>query len=606
MASFNRAIITNKGMALIAKSLINTDIKFTKIRTSEKDYSTVRDLENIISIENVKQTELVSEANVLNNSTVQVIAPFTNTLLTTGYYLRTIGLYANDPDEGEILYSITTAIMYDWIPPFSSISVTSFEVKLSTVISNSNNLDLTINPEAVVNISQFNKFKESVTAQLSDMEQQKNFQTKAKKTICSIIFDDGWIWDYTMVLPYFKEKGIVGNTAVFTNAIGGTNYCTSGFLKTLQKEGWSILSHTKQHFVLPDYGYDIVDYNCRESKKDLEALGLKCDYIVYPTNKYDLKTLEIVRKYYKGAFAKSYPTDDSKNMYNTTPFNQYAMYRIHAETPLAQLKPVIDEAIANNGYIVLMGHSMYYGDKERYPDAEAVFGRLKENIQYLIDQGVEIMNVDNAMDLFGNLVTIGDEQISGKYTFVSKDGSIKSSDLMHSVINGLGKNNNTPVAEYPKNTVSTLNFSSSSNSGFPLNNAGTLLTYRLNSGFSNDELSFQIWYPFGNPEVFFKRVWLSAENRWFVWQEFKSESSKNKIQLNQNSLSLQHQYTMSYDVEGLLQTSYISLIPNVELPDNVIMQASIPKDGVLKVKLYNLTSNNIEISSLKYNLLIFK
>lgn len=273
-------------------------------------------------------------------------------------------------------------------------------------------------------ITMFNKTILNVA--FSGIEKQNNVQTKDKKAICSIIFDDGWIWDYTMVLPYFKSIGIVGNTAVITNTIGGTNYCTAGFLQTLQKEGWSILSHTKQHCILPDQTDEVIDYNLRESKKDLEALGLKCDYIVYPSNRYDLRTLEIARKYYKGAFAKAYPNDDSENMYNTTPLNQYAMYRIHAETPLADIKGILDDAIAHNGYIVLMAHSMYYGDTSRYKDTDVVFARLKENINYLRSQGVEILNVNDAMERIGNTVTIGDEQLSDKYEFVSKDGSIKS------------------------------------------------------------------------------------------------------------------------------------------------------------------------------------
>lgn len=169
MAAYNKTIITAKGQALIAKSMVNTDVSFTKVVTSDKDYTSKGNLENLTDIENIKQSELVSEVKVLNKTAVQVIAAFSNSLLTTGYYLRTIGLYATDPDEGEILYSITTALVPDWIPPFGNISITSFEVKLETIVSNSGNIDLNVSPTAVVNVSQFKEFKEQVVSQLSDL-----------------------------------------------------------------------------------------------------------------------------------------------------------------------------------------------------------------------------------------------------------------------------------------------------------------------------------------------------------------------------------------------------------------------------------------------------
>lgn len=171
MAAYNKTIITAKGQALIAKSMVNTDVAFTRVVTSDKDYTSKGNLENLTSIENIKQSELVSEIKVLNRTAVQVVSAFSNSLLTTGYYLRTIGLYATDPDEGEILYSITTALVPDWIPPFGNISITSFEVKLETIVSNSGNIDLNVSPTAVINVSQFKEFKEQVTTQLSDMTQ---------------------------------------------------------------------------------------------------------------------------------------------------------------------------------------------------------------------------------------------------------------------------------------------------------------------------------------------------------------------------------------------------------------------------------------------------
>lgn len=609
MSNFKRTITTQKGHELMAKMLTGVTINFTRITTSEHEYSILEDfeLEALTIIENEKQSVLVSDIELTNESYARVHSVITNTELIEGYYVKAICLYANDPSEGEILYSITVCESgkADWFPPFNEHNVSSIEVNLDTVISNADNVSLEVNPAALISVKTFNKFKDEITSQMNDIENEKNFQTKAKKTICSIIFDDGWIWDYTIVLPYFKSIGIVGNTAMFSNALAGTNYLQRGQLKELEDEGWSILSHTAGHINCATSTESQLREDFEKSIRDIKACGVKrCDYLVYPFNYYSLTSLNVTREYFKGAFAKSRPTNDTENEFNTTPLNQYAMYRVHAETPLSEIKSLLDKAIANNAYIVLMAHSHYYGNTAQFPDSVERFARLKENIKYLMDNGVEILGVNEAMDRIGNIVTIGDKEISQRYYFQSKDGSIASSDITENIQNGIGITSDTPITAYPRNEVTTHSFTNTSASAFPVSNAGVLVTYRPTNGYANDELSFQLWYPNGDETRYYKRIWLSSEKRWFIWQEFKSENSKKKIQLTQNSLTLQHQYTMTYKVEGLLTSSYISLVPGVELPDDVIIQPSIVEDGVLKVKIYNFTTNNIPLPTIKYNLII--
>ena len=58
-----------------------------------------------------------------NGSNVTVSASFSNQTLGQGYYVRNLGLYANDPQAGEILYSISVAdestATADYMPPFN-------------------------------------------------------------------------------------------------------------------------------------------------------------------------------------------------------------------------------------------------------------------------------------------------------------------------------------------------------------------------------------------------------------------------------------------------------------------------------------------------------
>lgn len=175
MASFKSTIITQKGHNLMAKLSAGTaTMSFTKIKSSDHDYSalTSSQLEALVSIDNIKQEVLVNEVTRINDASVKVSGSILNTSLTTGYYIKTIALYANDPDEGEILYSITVANESDWMPPYNNVSSASILIDLITVVSNAENVTIDVDPNAIVTITQFNEFKDKVNTHLSDMVYQ--------------------------------------------------------------------------------------------------------------------------------------------------------------------------------------------------------------------------------------------------------------------------------------------------------------------------------------------------------------------------------------------------------------------------------------------------
>jgi hypothetical protein len=166
MGSFNSTIITAKGHALMAKVASGASMQFTRIRTSDYQYPVGTNFEGLTSLSSVKQTTLVSSVSRINDVAVKVSGAFTNAELSTGYYLRVIGLYANDPDEGEILYSITTANQADWIPPNNGISASSILIDLITIVSNATNVTIDVDPNAVATVTDLNMVK----AEISDIK----------------------------------------------------------------------------------------------------------------------------------------------------------------------------------------------------------------------------------------------------------------------------------------------------------------------------------------------------------------------------------------------------------------------------------------------------
>lgn len=165
MGAFNSAVITKKGQALIAKVVAGTTkFEFSKIATSEEELT--GDLSSLTEIGTVKQSEKVASVVRQNGANVKVSASFSNQTLGTGYYVRNIGLYANDPQEGEILYSISvadeTTATADWMPPFNGIGVSSLLVDLVTAVSNAESVTVTVDPTAGATVAQIVNLQEQI------------------------------------------------------------------------------------------------------------------------------------------------------------------------------------------------------------------------------------------------------------------------------------------------------------------------------------------------------------------------------------------------------------------------------------------------------------
>lgn len=166
MGTFNSAVITAKGQNLMAKVISGaTKFNFTKIAVSDTDNSNV-DLASLTGIGTIRQSAPVASIVTVNSSNVKVSVSLYNKDLTAGYYVKTIGLYATDPDVGEILYSVATAdesdATADWMPPFNGIGSSSLEVNLVTAVSNAANVIVNVDPAALATVTQIKDLQDQI------------------------------------------------------------------------------------------------------------------------------------------------------------------------------------------------------------------------------------------------------------------------------------------------------------------------------------------------------------------------------------------------------------------------------------------------------------
>lgn len=150
MAEFSKLVITKKGQKLIAKILegASENITFTKICSSDTQYENNR-LENLEALESIKQENAISHIERKNDVTVSMETLFTNKDLKTGYYMRSVGLYATDPDDGEILYAVTVEKTGQcYIPAHNGTTFTEILIHLVTTVGNAENVSIIVDPSA--------------------------------------------------------------------------------------------------------------------------------------------------------------------------------------------------------------------------------------------------------------------------------------------------------------------------------------------------------------------------------------------------------------------------------------------------------------------------
>lgn len=160
MGVFNKAVVTAKGQALLAKSVAGIcTLQFTQIALS--DTVLEGDLSTITDIGDIKQASPIANKEMKDSGTVAFEATFVNTELTEGYRIRNIGLYARDPDEGEILYSVSVAdeseVIAGWMPSYDGMFVKSLLIELVTSVSNAQSVSVEVDPTVFATVNQVTK-----------------------------------------------------------------------------------------------------------------------------------------------------------------------------------------------------------------------------------------------------------------------------------------------------------------------------------------------------------------------------------------------------------------------------------------------------------------
>ena len=191
MAKFNGFILTEKGRELLAKGLAGETITFTKMAigdgtslTSERERTTLVNQITTLPILNI---------NVKRNGTCEINALLTNKSVTTGFYIKELGIFARGNDNVEILYAYNISTSPDFVPPFSANNVVEIEYVDTIIVDQVANVTAVIDPSITYITKKYADENYLVSSKLTEilgLEFGGNIQDIGNKTKGKFYYDN--------------------------------------------------------------------------------------------------------------------------------------------------------------------------------------------------------------------------------------------------------------------------------------------------------------------------------------------------------------------------------------------------------------------------------
>jgi hypothetical protein len=134
MANFPGLILTDAGRDILAKALTGQTLTFTRVALG--DGTEPATPETLTGLVNELQTISIQSFEVIGDGTSKIRAILTNVGITTGFFVREIGVFAQDPDTlQEVLYSYANSgSQSDFMPAEGGATIVEQVFDLFTVV----------------------------------------------------------------------------------------------------------------------------------------------------------------------------------------------------------------------------------------------------------------------------------------------------------------------------------------------------------------------------------------------------------------------------------------------------------------------------------------
>lgn len=253
-----------------------------------------------------------------------------------------------------------------------------------------------------------------------------------RKPMITFIDDDGWEEALDNWESISDETGVKPSFAIVTGFIGAEGKAPWDKIKRLWNRGFEFASHTHSHLKLTDLTDAEIISECSKSANVFNEHGMRCEFLVYPHNASNVRVVNIVKKYFKGAFWGG-------NVVNLPPVSSHMMNRhnltydtmtsktfadgitkdVYEFRPEEELFRAIDDAIKNKGWLVFLSHARNNGGFYFDDEKKDMVIRL---IKYAVQNGCVPATMSEGYNAYKNLYENGVYKYSDNYYIINCDG----------------------------------------------------------------------------------------------------------------------------------------------------------------------------------------
>jgi hypothetical protein len=149
LSAFGGLVLTNVGKTLQAKAQAGAQLKYTRIAVGDGELGA----STIISLTALKhevKTLTISKLQALTGGRALIGTTLSNNNLSSGFYWRELGIFALDPDVGEILYCYGNAgALAEYIPIGGGADLIEKSIDIEVLTGNAANISATIDNSLV-------------------------------------------------------------------------------------------------------------------------------------------------------------------------------------------------------------------------------------------------------------------------------------------------------------------------------------------------------------------------------------------------------------------------------------------------------------------------
>lgn len=428
---------------------------------------------------------------------------------------------------------------------------------------------------------------------------------KERKPMLTFVDDDGNVEVLNKWEPILQSKGNKLTVALVTSWVENKQPTVMGWddiHRLKETYGVEFVSHTHEHGHGSSQTSAQLHNEFSKAKKILEREGLVHDIIVQPYGENVENVRKISRQYARANVA-------TVEGINYPPLSTYRLYRISlgedTNNTWTHYKSVLDEAIANNGWVIFKSHS-------QYPSFNATQIQLiRDIIDYAKSNGIENVSLSEGLDRVGNIIDVGDyvnRQADVEYTVMDYQGVIhshtNSKDFWELKFNSVSVN--TLLSGFPEKSKSMCSILSTNANGFPENRPGLLETVRSQS----DSTQFQMYYIY-NSENVYKRRWNTSTSSWTPFVLVMSDKKEIKFRTWASQVVLEAKTSVDMVISNTLTndvklTDSIHASPDVYLAPGIMYNVMIKADKEVVIRYFNTTNASVTIPATWYNFEVVK